>query len=69
MLPDLIALLRSRGFTFTTLPEAMKDAAYREDPDIALKYGGAFQEQIAAARHVKFPANSKPTKQLEATCR
>ncbi len=69
MLPDLIALLRSRGFTFTTLPEAMKDAAYREDPDIALKYGGAFQEQIAAARHIKFPANSKPDKQLEATCR
>jgi peptidoglycan-N-acetylglucosamine deacetylase len=69
MLPDLIALLRSRGFTFTTLSEAMKDAAYREDPDIALKYGGAFQEQIAAARHIKFPANSKPDKQLEATCR
>jgi len=69
MLPDLIALLRSRGFTFTTLPEAMKDAAYREDPDVALKYGGAFQEQIAAARHIKFPANSKPYKQLEATCR
>jgi peptidoglycan-N-acetylglucosamine deacetylase len=69
MLPDLIALFRSRGFTFTTLPEAMKDAAYREDPDVALKYGGAFQQQIAAARQIKFPANSKPDKQLEATCR
>jgi peptidoglycan/xylan/chitin deacetylase (PgdA/CDA1 family) len=69
MLPDLIALFRSRGFTFTTLPEAMKDPVYREDPDIALKYGGAFQEQIVAARHIKFPSNSKPYKQLEATCR
>ena len=69
MLPDLITLFRRRGFTFTTLPEAMKDPAYREDPDIALKYGGAFQEQIAAARHIKFPSNTKPYKQLEATCR
>jgi peptidoglycan/xylan/chitin deacetylase (PgdA/CDA1 family) len=69
MLPDLIALFRSRGFTFTTLPDAMKDPAYREDPDIALKYGGPFTEQIAAARHVKFPASSQPTQQLDATCR
>lgn len=69
MLPDLIALFRQRGFTFTTLPEAMKDPVYREDPDMALKYGGAFQEQIAAARHVKFPPNTKPYKELEAACR
>jgi peptidoglycan-N-acetylglucosamine deacetylase len=69
MLPDLIDLFRRRGFTFTTLPEAMKDPVYREDPDMPLKYGGAFQEQVAAARHVKFPPNSKPYKELEATCR
>jgi len=69
MLPDLIDLFRKRGFTFTTLPEAMKDPVYREDPDMALKYGGAFQEQIAATRHVKFPPNSKPYKELEAMCR
>lgn len=69
MLPDLIALFRRRGFTFTTLPEAMKDPVYREDPDIALKYGGSFQEQVVAARHLKFPTNTKPYKQLEATCR
>lgn len=69
MLPDLIALFRKRGFSFTTLPEAMKDPAYREDPDIALRYGGAFQEQVAAARNIKVPANSKPYKELEALCR
>ena len=69
MLPDLIDLFRRRGFTFITLPEAMKDPVYREDPDMALKYGGAFQEQVAAARHIKFPPNTKPYKQLEATCR
>ena len=69
MLPDLIALFRKRGFTFVTLPEAIRDPAYREDPDVALKYGGALQEQIAAARHLKIPANTKPYKELEATCR
>jgi peptidoglycan-N-acetylglucosamine deacetylase len=69
MLPELIDLFRKRGFTFVTLPEAMKDPVYREDPDMALKYGGAFQEQVAAARHIKFPPNTKPYKQLEATCR
>jgi peptidoglycan/xylan/chitin deacetylase (PgdA/CDA1 family) len=69
MLPDLIALFRRRGFTFTSLLEAMKDPVYREDPDTALKYGGTFQEQIFAARHLKFPPSTKPYKQLEATCR
>ena len=69
MLPDLIALLRRRGFTFTTLPEAMEDPAYREDPDIALPHGGTFQEQVVAARHLKFPPNGKPNKELEAICR
>ena len=69
MLPDLIALYRSRGFTFITLPEAMKDPAYKEDPNLALEHGGAFQEQIAAARHIKIPPNSKPYKELENTCR
>jgi peptidoglycan-N-acetylglucosamine deacetylase len=69
MLPDLIELFRKRGFSFTTLPDAMKNPAYREDPDVALKYGGAFQEQVAAARHIKIPPNTKPYKELEAACR
>ncbi len=69
MLPELLDLFRKRDFTFTTLPEAMKDPVYRDDPDMALKYGGAFQEQVAAARHIKIPPNSKPYKELEATCR
>jgi peptidoglycan/xylan/chitin deacetylase (PgdA/CDA1 family) len=69
MLPDLLDLFRHRGFTFITLPEAMRDPVYAEDPDVALKYGGAFQELMAAARHVKIPPNTKPYKQLEAICR
>jgi peptidoglycan-N-acetylglucosamine deacetylase len=69
MLPDLIDLFRRRGFTFITLPEAMKDPVYREDPEMASKFEGAFQEQVAGTRHVKFPPNSKPYKELEAACR
>jgi peptidoglycan-N-acetylglucosamine deacetylase len=69
MLPDLIAMFRQRGFTFITLPEAIKDPAYAEDADIPLKYGGTIQEQLAAARHISFPPNSGPEKELEATCR
>ena len=69
MLPQLIALLRQRGFTFTTLEEAQKDPAYAIDPAAGVKYGGALQEMLAAARKIKMPPNSKPYKQLEAICR
>ena len=69
MLPDLIDLFRRRGFAFTTLPEASKDPAYAEDPDVASKDGGAIQEQAFSARHLKIPPNTKPYKQLEALCR
>ena len=69
MFPDLVALLRRRGFSFVSLPEAMQDPAYAENPNVALPEGDTFQEQVAIARHVKFPPNSKPSKQLEAICR
>jgi peptidoglycan/xylan/chitin deacetylase (PgdA/CDA1 family) len=69
MLPQLIELFRQRGFTFTTLPRAMEDPVYREDPDMALKYGGAFTEQMMAARHLKVAPNTKPYKELQAVCR
>lgn len=69
MMPDLIALLRKRGFTFTTLEDAMSDPAYQENPNVALPDGETFQEQVAVSRHIKFPLNSKPYKELEAACR
>lgn len=69
MLPRLIALLRQRGFTFVTLPEAMSDPAYEENPNIALADGVPFQEQIAIARHVNFPHIDKRDKELDAVCR
>lgn len=69
MLPDLLTLLRSRGFGFTTLGEAESDAAYRDDPALGYRGGGALQELAAAARKMKMPPNTKPYKQLEAMCR
>jgi peptidoglycan/xylan/chitin deacetylase (PgdA/CDA1 family) len=69
MLPDLIDLFRRRGFTFTTLPEAVTYPAYAEVPDVPSKYDGTIQEQIFAARHLKFPSNTKPYKELDALCR
>lgn len=69
MLPELLALYRSRGFSFSSLPEAAKDPIYADDPDIGLRGGGAIQELMMAKKKLKFPPNSKPYKELDATCR
>ena len=42
MLPDLLELYRSKGFSFISLPEASQDAIYADDPDIGAKGGGAY---------------------------
>ena len=68
MFPDLIALLRARGFRFITLEQAMSDPAYQTDPAIGLPGGGGFQELIAASPKLPFPPNQKPYKQLENAC-
>lgn len=69
MLPDLVAQLRERGFTFITLREALSDPAYTIDPAIGYPGGGAIQETLAAARKLPFPPSVKPTKWLENTCK
>ena len=69
MLPRLIALLRQRGFAFTTIEEAEKDPAYAIDPAIGRKGGGSLEDLLAASRQVKLPPNPKPDKLLDAMCR
>ena len=69
MFPELLALYRTRGFSFITLPEAIQDPIYADDPDIGVKGGGAIQELMMAKRKLKFPPSSKPYAELEATCR
>lgn len=69
MLPDLLKMYRSHGFTFVSLAEAESDPAYAEDPDFGYVGGGALTEQLTAKRKLKFPANGKPYKELETACR
>lgn len=69
MLPRLIALLRQRGFTFVTLPEAMSNPAYKENPNVALADGVPFQEQVAIARHLTFPHIEDRAKELDDVCK
>ena len=69
MLPQLIDLFRSRGFTFIPLQQALADPAYHHDPDIGYPGGGTLEEYEIAARNLKFPPNHKPYKQLDAICR
>jgi peptidoglycan-N-acetylglucosamine deacetylase len=69
MFPELIALYRSRGFTFVSLQDAQKDPAYSDDADIGLATGGGQLEHIAAKRKLPFPHATQPEKLLDSICR
>jgi peptidoglycan-N-acetylglucosamine deacetylase len=69
MLPELLKLYRAKGVKFISLPDAMSDPAYWDDPDIGEPGGGTFLELMLQKKRIKFPANSKPYKELEAMCR
>jgi peptidoglycan-N-acetylglucosamine deacetylase len=69
MLPDLIALYRRAGVKFVSLAEAQSDPAYQDDVGLASQYGGDLLEQMMQRRHLKFPPNTKPYKELEDACR
>lgn len=70
ILPDLLSLLRQKGFTLVTLEEAERDPAYESDPDAASRYGGTLLEQWMDVRRIKYPVVApKPRKELEAICR
>jgi len=69
MLPELLAMYRSKGVRFVGLPEAMSDRAYQDDPDIGEATGGTLLELMMQKKKIKFPENTKPYKELEAMCR
>jgi peptidoglycan/xylan/chitin deacetylase (PgdA/CDA1 family) len=69
ILPDLLALLRQKGFKLVTLEEAEKDSAYQADPDAPSRYGGTMLEQWMDVRKMKYPTvPAKPYKELENVC-
>lgn len=70
MLPQLLDLLKQKGFRFVTLPEAESDPAYQSNPNTGLKYGGTLLDQMIEAQHLKYPPVSpKPMGELDAMCR
>ena len=70
MLPQLIDLLRQKGFRFVTLEQAETDPAYQSNPNAPLKHGGTLLEQMIEAQHLKYPPVApKPMKELDALCR
>lgn len=69
ILPDLLDLLKQKGFKLTTLEAVQNDPAYDSNPDAASKFGGTLLEQWMEERALKYPSLSKkPYKELEAVC-
>ena len=69
MLPELLDLLRSEGFTFDALADIEKDPVYSMDPDAALRHGGTLPDQFIDARHLTYPPfHPKPFDRLKSIC-
>jgi peptidoglycan/xylan/chitin deacetylase (PgdA/CDA1 family) len=69
ILPDMLTLLKQKGFTLVTLEEAERDPAYEADPDAASK-GGTLLEQWVDARGLERPnLPLRPDKELDGMCR
>jgi peptidoglycan-N-acetylglucosamine deacetylase len=68
MLPELIALFRSRGFQFVSLPVAESDPVYASDPGGVLKNGGSMQELLAQSRGVQVPEDNATFQQVDDMC-
>ncbi len=69
MLPRLLELYRSRGFTFITLNQAEKDEFYREDSDLALPPGPDSLESIMRMRHLQSPVREQTPAALQTLCK
>jgi peptidoglycan-N-acetylglucosamine deacetylase len=70
MLPQLLDLLKQKGFKLVTLEEAESDPAYQSNPNAALKYGGTLLQQTIEAKQLAYPpVKPKPMKELDAVCR
>jgi peptidoglycan-N-acetylglucosamine deacetylase len=69
MFPELVALYRSRGFTFVTLPDAEKDPAFHDNADMDGASGGGHLERVAAQRNLPLPQSTDRGKLLDSICR
>jgi peptidoglycan/xylan/chitin deacetylase (PgdA/CDA1 family) len=70
ILPDLLELLRAKGFTLVTLEQAQSDPVYDSDPNGASRFGGSLLEQWMDVRALKYPTVAKkPYSELAAICK
>jgi peptidoglycan-N-acetylglucosamine deacetylase len=69
MLPELLALYRGKGVSFISLPTAISDPAYQDDPDLGLLNSGGLLELMMQKKKLAFPKNTKPYKELATMCR
>ena len=67
MLPRLLELYRSRGFTFISLAEAERDEFYRNDLDLSLSPNPDDLEQAMKARHLTPDPDLIPPDELSTT--
>jgi peptidoglycan/xylan/chitin deacetylase (PgdA/CDA1 family) len=69
MLPQLLDLLKKQGFKLITLEEAESDPAYGSDPNVTLRHGGTFIEQMMLAKHLPIRDRTVvPMEQLRSVC-
>ena len=70
MLPQLLELLKQRGFTLITLAQAESDPVYSMHPDLPDHWDGTFLEQLMRARHLAmFKDPTDDLAKLDAVCR
>jgi peptidoglycan/xylan/chitin deacetylase (PgdA/CDA1 family) len=69
ILPDVLDLLKKKGFKLVTLEEAESDPAYQGDPDAGFHDAGTFLDQWMQVKQIKYPEHAeKPYKEVEAAC-
>jgi peptidoglycan/xylan/chitin deacetylase (PgdA/CDA1 family) len=69
ILPEVLDLLKKKGFKLVTLDEAESDAAYEGDPDVGLHDAGTLLDQWMQVKQIKYPEHAeKPYKEIEAVC-
>jgi len=70
ILPDMLDLLKKKGFKLVTLEESESDPAYDGDPDVGLHDAGTLLDQWMQVKQIKYPAHAdKPYKELDSVCR
>jgi peptidoglycan/xylan/chitin deacetylase (PgdA/CDA1 family) len=69
ILPDVLDLLKKKGFKLVTLEEAESDVAYESDPDVGLHDAGTLLDQWMQVKGIKYPEHAeKPYKEIESIC-